>query len=116
MLKFSMRYAYNDMLNLCFYPFHRITKFLEKPSPSETSSRLASVVFYCLRRTSLTLVTDYLNDRPDVQQRTFGEFMVSIKIRSPTSAETDDFYCLWPRASRGFQAVKVINFCTEGKF
>ena len=45
-----------------------------------------------------------------------------IKIRRPASAETDNFYCLeapgspWLQATgfRGFQAAKMISFCTEG--
>ena len=42
-------------------------------------------------------------------------YAVSFKIRSPTRAETDTFYCLEaPLASWGFQTVKCISFCTEG--
>ena len=53
----------------------------------------------------------------------FYFFMESgeIKSRSPFSTETDTFYCLEVSglqllASRGFQAVKCISFCTEGTY
>ncbi|MCL4125542.1 UNVERIFIED_CONTAM: hypothetical protein GTU68_028943 [Idotea baltica] len=54
---------------------NRITKFLEKPSPSLTSSRFASVVFYCLRSQTLHLIPSYLDLHQDVTQRKFGAFM-----------------------------------------
>lgn len=53
----------------------RIVRFLEKPKTSATESRLASVVFYCLKRETLSMVQDYLTEFPDVKQRACGYFM-----------------------------------------
>nr|NP_001107088.1 glucuronokinase with putative uridyl pyrophosphorylase [Danio rerio]AAI54512.1 Zgc:172049 protein [Danio rerio]AAI71705.1 Zgc:172049 [Danio rerio]AAI71707.1 Zgc:172049 [Danio rerio] len=53
---------------------HRVTRFLEKPQEGVTASRLASVVFYCLRKESLTYISEFLNKHPDVKDRTFGKF------------------------------------------
>ena len=44
----------------------RVTAFLEKPSPTETASRLACPAIYLLRNGSLPLVHEYLN-QPDVR-------------------------------------------------
>ena len=54
----------------------RILKFLEKPKPEETASRLASPVFYCLRRETLPLVTAYTQQNVDKRLRALGRFMV----------------------------------------
>jgi len=43
----------------------RVTGFLEKPKPSETSSRWACPAFYVFRNSSLPLVRQYL-DQPSV--------------------------------------------------
>ena len=51
-------------------------KFLEKPKPEETSSRLASPVFYCLRKETLPLVTAYTQQNVDKTSRALGRFMV----------------------------------------
>lgn len=53
---------------------HRVTRFLEKPQEGVTASRLASVVFYCLRKESLTYISEFLNKHLDVKDRTFGKF------------------------------------------
>lgn len=54
---------------------NKITKFLEKPEPGATDSRLASVVFYCFRKSTLTTVSTYLAQNPSVVDRTFGKYM-----------------------------------------
>ncbi|XP_060799802.1 glucuronokinase with putative uridyl pyrophosphorylase isoform X3 [Neoarius graeffei] len=51
---------------------HRIKRFLEKPQEGVTASRLASVVFYCLRKETLSYLSDFLLKQPDVESRTFG--------------------------------------------
>ncbi|XP_053502582.1 glucuronokinase with putative uridyl pyrophosphorylase [Ictalurus furcatus] len=51
---------------------HRIKRFLEKPQEGVTASRLASVVFYCLRKETLSHISDFLLKQPDVEYRTFG--------------------------------------------
>ncbi|KAG1951537.1 glucuronokinase with putative uridyl pyrophosphorylase [Pimephales promelas] len=53
---------------------HRVTRFIEKPREGVTASRLASVVFYCLRKESLQYISDFLVQHPDVKDRTFGFF------------------------------------------
>ncbi|CAH1796088.1 unnamed protein product [Owenia fusiformis] len=53
----------------------RIGKFLEKPSSDQTSSRLASVVFYCFRKQSLAYFGDYLTQCNTPNERRFGKFM-----------------------------------------
>ena len=80
----------------CTLNYFRITRFLEKPKPHETSSRLASPVcsymyclipiiiinhyfikvFYCLRRSSLPLVSQYSDAFKSPKDRAFGHFMV----------------------------------------
>ncbi|XP_040182063.1 probable glucuronokinase 2 isoform X2 [Rana temporaria] len=54
---------------------HRITQFLEKPKPGVTSSRLASVVFYCFRRQTLSTLETFLNDYPSTEDRVLGRYM-----------------------------------------
>ena len=54
---------------------NKVTCFYEKPQEGETSSRLASVVFYCLRRQTLNLLHSYMEENADVVQRNFGKFM-----------------------------------------
>ncbi|XP_008306970.1 glucuronokinase with putative uridyl pyrophosphorylase [Cynoglossus semilaevis] len=53
---------------------HRITRFLEKPQEDVTSSRLASVVFYCIRRETLPCLSDFLHLQPEATDKTFGQF------------------------------------------
>ncbi|XP_045075651.1 glucuronokinase with putative uridyl pyrophosphorylase isoform X2 [Coregonus clupeaformis] len=53
---------------------HRITRFLEKPQEGVTALRLASVVFYCLRKATLPYLSDFLTLQPQAQDRTFGRF------------------------------------------
>ncbi|KAM4566307.1 glucuronokinase with putative uridyl pyrophosphorylase isoform 4-T4 [Odontesthes bonariensis] len=53
---------------------HRITRFLEKPLEGLTASRLASVVFYCIQKDTLSYMSDFLNRQPEVSDRTFGQF------------------------------------------
>uniref|UniRef100_A0A9J8CE35 Glucuronokinase with putative uridyl pyrophosphorylase n=1 Tax=Cyprinus carpio carpio TaxID=630221 RepID=A0A9J8CE35_CYPCA len=53
---------------------HRVMRFFEKPQEGVTASRLASVVFYCLRKESLLYISEFLIQHPDVNDRTFGKF------------------------------------------
>ncbi|XP_029699838.1 glucuronokinase with putative uridyl pyrophosphorylase [Takifugu rubripes] len=53
---------------------HRITRFLEKPEGGLTASRLASVVFYCIRRNSLSHLSDFLSLHPPTAGRSLGQF------------------------------------------
>uniref|UniRef100_A0A3B3UCK5 Glucuronokinase with putative uridyl pyrophosphorylase n=1 Tax=Poecilia latipinna TaxID=48699 RepID=A0A3B3UCK5_9TELE len=53
---------------------HRITCFLEKPEEGRTVSRLASVVFYCVRRDTLSYMSDFLSLQTRTTERTFGLF------------------------------------------
>ncbi|XP_061574729.1 glucuronokinase with putative uridyl pyrophosphorylase [Cololabis saira] len=53
---------------------HRISRFLEKPAKGLTASRLASVVFYCIRRETLTSMSDFLSLQPDASNQAFGHF------------------------------------------
>ncbi|MEQ2285357.1 hypothetical protein AMECASPLE_030851 [Ameca splendens] len=55
---------------------HRITRFLEKPEEERTTSRLASVVFYCIRGETLSYMSDFLSLQPQASERTFGLFWV----------------------------------------
>ncbi|XP_041851602.1 glucuronokinase with putative uridyl pyrophosphorylase isoform X1 [Melanotaenia boesemani] len=53
---------------------NRITGFLEKPQAGLTESRLASVVFYCIQKETLTHMSDFLSHKPEARDRTFGQF------------------------------------------
>ncbi|CAL8344417.1 unnamed protein product [Arctogadus glacialis] len=53
---------------------HRINRFLEKPEEELTDSELASVVFYCLQRSSLCYLSEFLSLNPQAQDRSFGHF------------------------------------------
>ncbi|KAJ8280791.1 hypothetical protein GJAV_G00059010 [Gymnothorax javanicus] len=53
---------------------HRVTRFLEKPRDGLTTSRLASVVFYCLRRATLPYLSAFLSRHPNAQGRSLGMF------------------------------------------
>uniref|UniRef100_A0A671UDZ3 Glucuronokinase with putative uridyl pyrophosphorylase n=1 Tax=Sparus aurata TaxID=8175 RepID=A0A671UDZ3_SPAAU len=53
---------------------HRITRFLEKPQEGLTDSRLASVVFYCIQRDTLSHLSDFLSLQPQASDRSFGRF------------------------------------------
>uniref|UniRef100_A0A7N8WYP2 Glucuronokinase with putative uridyl pyrophosphorylase n=1 Tax=Mastacembelus armatus TaxID=205130 RepID=A0A7N8WYP2_9TELE len=54
---------------------HRITRFLEKPQAGLTTSRLASVVFYCIQRDTLSYLSDFLSLQPQqASDITFGQF------------------------------------------
>eukprot|EP00756_Hemistasia_phaeocysticola_P051557 Hpha_TRINITY_DN26731_c0_g1::TRINITY_DN26731_c0_g1_i1::g.138860::m.138860/K16190/GLCAK; glucuronokinase len=59
----------------------RITRFAEKPT--SWSTRLASVVFYCFRNETLSLVRQYLAEHKSVDQRSFGCFMEWLVPRAP---------------------------------
>ena len=62
----------------------KITSLFEKPADSSiTSSRLASVVFYCLTRDTLPRIDDYLEAHTDIKERGFGCF-VNWAIRNGT--------------------------------
>ncbi|XP_051934888.1 glucuronokinase with putative uridyl pyrophosphorylase isoform X1 [Hippocampus zosterae] len=52
---------------------HRITRFWEKPQEGLTSSRLASVVFYCIQRESLPLLSEFTSQM-EATDRSFGRF------------------------------------------
>ncbi|XP_049581746.1 glucuronokinase with putative uridyl pyrophosphorylase isoform X2 [Syngnathus scovelli] len=52
---------------------HRITRFWEKPQEGLTSSRLASVVFYCIQKKSLPFMSDFISQRK-ATDRSFGSF------------------------------------------
>lgn len=54
----------------------RITRFLEKPQEGVTESRLASVVFYCMRKDTLSHLSDFLHLQPEAADRSFGRFWV----------------------------------------
>ncbi|KAK7069818.1 hypothetical protein SK128_016027 [Halocaridina rubra] len=54
---------------------NRIVKFLEKPSPGETNSRNASVVFYVFRSETVSLIPEYIASYLDMSHRNFGLFM-----------------------------------------
>ncbi|XP_076024005.1 glucuronokinase with putative uridyl pyrophosphorylase [Genypterus blacodes] len=53
---------------------HRISSFLEKPQVGVTRSRLASVVFYCIRRETLPYLSDFLRLQPPDKHSSFGHF------------------------------------------
>uniref|UniRef100_A0A3Q4FZD7 Uncharacterized LOC102783847 n=1 Tax=Neolamprologus brichardi TaxID=32507 RepID=A0A3Q4FZD7_NEOBR len=53
---------------------HRVTRFLEKPQEGQTASQLASVVFYCIQRDTLSYTSDFLSQQPQTVGRTFGQF------------------------------------------
>lgn len=54
---------------------HRISKFYEKPCAGATDSRLASVVFYCFQRKTLSTLGKYLSQYPQVNDRGLGKYM-----------------------------------------
>ncbi|XP_068098245.1 uncharacterized protein [Hyperolius riggenbachi] len=54
---------------------HRITRFFEKPQEGETTSRLASVVFYCFQRHTLSTLETFLNSFPNTEDRVLGKYM-----------------------------------------
>ncbi|KAM9299288.1 uncharacterized protein PAF06_016336 [Gastrophryne carolinensis] len=54
---------------------HRITRFYEKPQHGETTSRLASVVFYCFQRKTLSTLETFLNNFPNTEDRGLGRYM-----------------------------------------
>lgn len=56
----------------------RITRFLEKPQEGLTGSRLASVVFYCIQRDTLSHLSDFLSLRRQGAGRSFGHFWVCV--------------------------------------
>jgi glucuronokinase len=53
----------------------RIVKFLEKPKPHETSSRLASPVFYCFCKSTLPMISQFTSENRLPKERAFGCFM-----------------------------------------
>nr|CAB3254094.1 transcription factor protein [Phallusia mammillata] len=54
---------------------NRIIKFYEKPEEGKTTSMLASVVFYCFRRDTLSTVNTYLEANVQTNLRSFGKYM-----------------------------------------
>ncbi|XP_077398082.1 glucuronokinase with putative uridyl pyrophosphorylase isoform X2 [Festucalex cinctus] len=52
---------------------HRITRFWEKPRDGLTSSRLATVVFYCIQKETLPVLSDFISQR-EAPDRSFGRF------------------------------------------
>ncbi|KAJ4935957.1 hypothetical protein JOQ06_017482 [Pogonophryne albipinna] len=58
---------------------HRVTRFLEKPQDGLTASRLASVVFYCLQRDTLSHLSDFLRLQPQASFGRFWEWLVNEK-------------------------------------
>ncbi|XP_037072408.1 glucuronokinase 1-like [Pollicipes pollicipes] len=54
---------------------NRILQFLEKPLWTETPSRLASVVFYCLRPSTLKTLDEYLGLGVGEATPTFGRYL-----------------------------------------
>eukprot|EP00128_Syssomonas_multiformis_P012275 Colp12_sorted_trinity150504_noHs@6574 len=61
----------------------KISRFLEKPTAAQTSSRLASVVFYCFRKQSYPLLRQYIADHPAKDDRVFGKYMEWLVTQSP---------------------------------
>eukprot|EP00053_Salpingoeca_punica_P020390 m.211417 g.211417 ORF g.211417 m.211417 type:complete len:608 (-) comp18324_c0_seq1:4027-5850(-) len=62
----------------------RVTRFLEKPGPGKTSSRNASIVFYCFQQETLrTLLPQYLKETPSAQGRRFGCLMEWLTQKTP---------------------------------
>ena len=62
-----------------------------KPENAEiTTSRLASVVFYCLRRKTLKKVDQYLSENLALQSRSFGHFVnwLMVSPARPRSTRT----------------------------
>uniref|UniRef100_G3NN95 Glucuronokinase with putative uridyl pyrophosphorylase n=1 Tax=Gasterosteus aculeatus aculeatus TaxID=481459 RepID=G3NN95_GASAC len=53
---------------------HRINRFFEKPHEGQTTSRLASVVFYCIQRDTLSSLSDFLLLQTRAKDRSFGRF------------------------------------------
>lgn len=56
----------------------KITKFFEKPKAGETASRLASPVFYCLKRSVLPRVSSYTQQHKGKKERALGHFMSEV--------------------------------------
>ncbi|XP_028666078.1 glucuronokinase with putative uridyl pyrophosphorylase [Erpetoichthys calabaricus] len=54
---------------------HRIIKFYEKPVAGITNSRLASVVFYCLRKDTLPSISEFLHLKENVNDRVLGKYL-----------------------------------------
>ncbi|XP_066462073.1 uncharacterized protein [Eleutherodactylus coqui] len=54
---------------------HRITGFFEKPQQGETSSRMASVVFYCFQRQTIPTLETFLSNFPKTEDRVLGRYM-----------------------------------------
>lgn len=65
----------HQFLISCNFQF-RVTRFLEKPQVGLTESRLASVVFYCIQKDSLSCLSDFLNLQPQAAGKSFGRFWV----------------------------------------
>ncbi|XP_031548705.1 uncharacterized protein LOC116286363 isoform X2 [Actinia tenebrosa] len=62
---------------------NRIERFLEKPKPDQTTSRLASVVFYCFQKETLSTLEIYLKKRADIDQRGFGNYLEWLVNQTP---------------------------------
>ncbi len=54
---------------------NRITRFVEKPAPGVTGSRLASLVFCCFSGTTAGLLRHFLAAHPQPTERSFGAYL-----------------------------------------
>lgn len=54
---------------------NKILKFFEKPTDGVTDSVMATVVFYCLRQSTLNTVKTYLDENWKASDRTFGKYL-----------------------------------------
>ncbi|XP_065898856.1 uncharacterized protein [Dysidea avara] len=64
----------------------KIIRFLEKPKPHETTSKCASVVFYCFRKEILPMISQYSKSNTSRQTRVLGQFMSWLVSQSPVYA------------------------------
>jgi len=60
----------------------RVTALHEKPHPDGISSRLASVVFYVIRASTLEMLPNFLEEEAAVTRRSFGRFFAWLVARS----------------------------------
>lgn len=88
---------YKIIISTCLV--FRIVKFLEKPKPEDTQSRLASPVFYCLRKDTLPLVTEYTEQYKSRSERAMGMFMV----------RSDPLYQVAERRRKNI--LKIVQMC-----
>ncbi|XP_050985570.1 glucuronokinase with putative uridyl pyrophosphorylase [Labeo rohita] len=88
---------------------HRVMRFLEKPQEGVTASRLASVVFYCLRKESLSYISEFLIQHPDVNDKTFGKFWEWL-----INEEKVPVYGM--KLPTGFQLIGQVGLCDYTKW